>query len=115
MSDGNPYLWRSFFDGNCFAADVDIHVKNKRSASGGMEKDQTVRGNRDKQVSWLSFRAPGLDWPGHSLPGKIKIRTEMGGGSIYRIFSIEFWYRVPADLCPQRGWHHSIPAKMAPF
>jgi hypothetical protein len=30
--------------------------------------------------------------------------------SFYRVF-----YRIPADLCLQEEWHHSIPVKMAPF
>jgi hypothetical protein len=86
MSGGNPNLWRFFGDDNRFASDVDIQAKDKRSASGGIEKGQTACGSKDKYVSWLSSRAPGLDWPGYSLPGKRKIGTEMGGGSIYRIF-----------------------------
>jgi hypothetical protein len=53
-----------------------------------MEKDRVVRGSKDKQVSWLSSRTPGLDWPGHSLPGKIKIGTEMMRGSILFLFAL---------------------------
>jgi hypothetical protein len=56
---------------------ADIREKDILSVLGEIEKDRTIRGSRGKQVSWLSSRTPGLDWPGHSLPGKIKSRMKM--------------------------------------
>lgn len=72
-----PNQWRFSGDDNPFAGGAGIREKGKPSGLGEMEMEQTARGSRGKQVSWLSSRTPGLDWPGHCLPGKIKSGIEI--------------------------------------
>jgi hypothetical protein len=69
---GIPNQWRSYGDDNPFAGGAGIREKGKPFGLGEMEMDQTIRGSRGRQLSWISSRTPGLNWPGHSLPGKIK-------------------------------------------
>jgi hypothetical protein len=85
-----------------FADGFDIQARDKRSVSGGTEKDRTAGGNRDKWVSWLSSRAPALDWP--AILGQVnqnRNRKSAEGLYIESIYRVS--YRVPADVFSKDG------------
>ena len=93
---GNRRQRRSCCDGCRSNDDVDMRAWCRRFVRDGMVRGRMNSGNKGKQVSCRSSRAPRLDWPGHSWPSgsrrKPKCAEALYVGSGYRVS-----YRVPAD------------------